>query len=114
MSDVRGAIQETLKQTLGTAFTEGEGERTLARSFNPRQTKEANLRNIDREIQNIVGRAKAKQAAVDYYEKNGTLRGYQGGNSSNKGAPKKQHNFKLNKTRFTYPDGRSEEKEGIL
>lgn len=114
MADVRGAIQETLKQTLGTAFTEGEGERTLARSFNPRQTKEANLRNIDREIQNLVGRAKAKQAAVDYFEKNGTLRGFQSGSGDSGGAPKKQHNFKLNKTRFTYPDGRVEEKEGIL
>jgi len=114
MSSVRGAIQETLRQTLGSQFTEKEGERILARSFNPRQTKEANLRNIDREIQNLVGRAKAKQASVDYYEKNGTLRGFKSDSGASGGAPKKQHNFKLNKTRFTYPDGRVEEKEGIL
>lgn len=114
MSSVLGAIQETLRQTLGSQFTEKEGERILARSFNPRQTKEANLRNIDREIQNLVGRAKAKQASVDYYEKNGTLRGFKSDSGASGGAPKKQHNFKLNKTRFTYPDGRVEEKEGIL
>lgn len=114
MSNVRGAIQETLRQTLGSQFTEREGEQILSRSFNPRQTKEANLRNLDREIQNIVGRAKAKQKAVDYFEKNSSMRGFQSGSGAGGGAPKKQHNFKLNKTRFVYPDGRFEEKEGIL
>lgn len=113
MSDVRGAIQETLRQTLGSQFTEREGEQILSRAFDPRQTKEANIRKLDREIEQIVERAKAKQQAVDYFEKNGTLRGFQSGSSLGEKKPvRKQYSPSRNQTKITYSDGSTEVVEG--
>lgn len=113
MSNVRGAIQETLRQTLGSQFTEREGEQILSRAFDPRQTKEANLRNLDREISQIVERAKAKQKSVDYFEKNGSLRGFQSGNQgAGKTVTRKQYSPSRNQTKITYSDGSTELVEG--
>ena len=114
MNKVRGVVQGNLRNFLGSAFTEKEGEEVMGRSFNPRLPKATNLENIDREIDKIVGKAEAFQKSVDYFEKNGTLRGFQSGGAGDRGKPiKKQINRKLNQTRFTYSDGSTETVEGI-
>lgn len=119
MNKVRGVVQTDLRNSLGAAFTEREGEQFMSRAFNPRATKEVNIANIDREIAKIAAKAEAFQNSVDYFEKNRTLRGFKSNVITGPTEPgtqnvRKQHNRQLNKTRFIYPDGRIEEKEGIL
>ena len=65
------------------------------------------------EIAQIVERAKAKQQAVDYFEKNGTLRGFQSGSSLGDKKPvRKQYSPSRNQTKITYSDGSTEVVEG--
>ena len=51
--DVRGAIQATLRQTLGAQFTEKEGQAIFNRAFNPRLSSAENARRVNQEIDKI-------------------------------------------------------------
>jgi len=63
---------------LGPQFTEKEGERLIARAYNPRLSEKENVKRVRRLIDQIKSAAKAKGDAADYFEKNGTLAGYKG------------------------------------
>lgn len=79
---VQDAIEQTvlttLRQTLGAQFTENEGAKVLAYTFNPRQPEEENLKRANRLIKQLENQAIAKAEAADYYETHGTLQGYRG------------------------------------
>ncbi len=69
-------IQGGLRATLGGQFTKEEGDRFLARAYNPRlseQQNAANLRTIAREI---AAMQLDKKNALEYFQKNGTLEGF--------------------------------------
>lgn len=74
--NVRGAIQGTLKQVLGGQYTEREGEAIFNRAFNPVLSSKENARRIDAEIVALTKRARAREAAMQYFEATGTLRGF--------------------------------------
>lgn len=59
--DVRGAIQASLKQTLGSQFTAQEGEAIFSRAFNPRLSAEENARRIRIEIKGLQDTLKNKE-----------------------------------------------------
>lgn len=63
---VRGAVQATLRQTLGAQFTAQEGEAIFNRSFNPRLSADENAKRIRTVIQelkqNIANKEKAFKA----------------------------------------------------
>lgn len=77
-ADIESAVQQTLRQTLGAQFTEKEGERLLARTFDPRAPEAENARRARNVLRQLKEAASMKEAAARYYEANGTLTGFQG------------------------------------
>lgn len=75
---VEEVVQRNLRLVLGAQFTEKEGERLIARAFNPRLQEDENARRVGRLLRQIEEAAEAKEEAARYYEANGTLRGWQG------------------------------------
>ena len=75
---VEEVVQRNLRMVLGPQFTEKEGNRLIARAYNPYQDNTENVKRLDRLIKQIDEAAKAKVRAGEYYEKNGTLVGYKG------------------------------------
>lgn len=63
--DVRGAIQASLRQTLGAQFTEQEGEAIFNRSFNPRLSADENARRIRAEINGLKEMAVNKENSFE-------------------------------------------------
>lgn len=75
--DVRGAIQDTLRATLGPQFTEKEGERIFNMAFNPRLSDEENIKrasDVSSYLKNLAG---SKDQALEFFRKNKTLAGFQ-------------------------------------
>jgi hypothetical protein len=72
---IRGAIQSTLRQTLGAAFTEKEGQAIFERAFNPRLSPEENVKRAQSVIQELQAQVDAKDKSVRQFEQAGTLRG---------------------------------------
>lgn len=115
---IRGAIQNTLKETLGAQFTEAEGERIMNRAFDPQLTPAENARRAQVELDGLKSRAQAKEDAAKYYEKNRTLRGYKPatsdtGMSGDKQVVKTERNKKTGEARLTYADGSTEIKPSM-
>jgi hypothetical protein len=75
---IRGAVMSTLRATLGSAFTEKEGERIFNMAYNDELPAEENLRRLERTYKELESAAKAKQSMADYFEQQGTLTGWQG------------------------------------
>lgn len=79
---VEEVVQRNLRLILGAQFTEREGVRLIARSYNPRLDEKTNERRLDRLIKQIEDAAKAKESAASYAEEHGTLIGFKGDNSA--------------------------------
>jgi hypothetical protein len=75
---VEEVVQRNLRLVLGAQFTEKEGDRLIARAFNPRLDEKENAKRVRRLMTQIKDAAKAKQAAAEYFAQNGTLAGWQG------------------------------------
>lgn len=73
---VEEIVQRNLRLVLGAQFTEKEGERLIKRAYNPNLSEAENKKRVDRLIKQIEGAAKAKQAAVEYFQQYGTLQGF--------------------------------------
>lgn len=76
--NVELVITESLKQLLGAQFSEKEGERLLARTYDPRLPEDINASRVDALIKQIRTSAEAKVAASDFLSENGTLKGFKG------------------------------------
>jgi hypothetical protein len=76
--DVEEVVQKNLRLILGPQFTEKEGERLIARAYNPNLEESENITRLERLIKQIQGAAQAKMEAIKYYEDNGTLAGFKG------------------------------------
>jgi len=75
---VQEVAQRNLRAVLGPQFTAKEGEQLIARVYNDKLDTKTNKKRVDRLIEQIKEAARAKQEASDYFEKNGTLRGWGG------------------------------------
>jgi hypothetical protein len=73
---VKGQAQKTLRQLLGAQFTEKEGQMILDRSFNPRQTKEENIRRMKELLRSLEEQAIAQKKAMEYFSEKGTIKGF--------------------------------------
>lgn len=71
-------VQRSLRQVLGAQFTEKEGERLIARAYNPALPEVENRKRVARLRIQLTQAAKAKDNAVRYFEKHGTLKGWKG------------------------------------
>jgi hypothetical protein len=75
---VEEVVQRNLRLILGAQFTEKEGERLIARAYNPRLSEAENAKRVGRLLKQMELAAQSKDAAAQYYEENGTLAGWQG------------------------------------
>jgi len=75
---VQEVAQRNLRLVLGAQFTEKEGERLIARVYNDQLEPAENAKRVRRLITQIGEAAQAKQSASEYFEKNGTLTGWNG------------------------------------
>ena len=76
--DIRSIVFQSLRETLGAQFTEREGDRLVAASFNPLLSEEINAERLKRLRRETARSAQAKLDMIDYFDKNKTLAGYKG------------------------------------
>lgn len=75
---VEYTVQRSLRPILGSQFTKEEGERLIARVYNPRLKEEVNAERLDRLIRQLDRAYQAKIAAARYFEEHNTLNGFKG------------------------------------
>jgi len=75
---VQEVVQRNLRVVLGAQFTEKEGNQLISRAYNPTLPPEQNAARLRKLFQQMALSAQQRQAMVEYYEQNGTLRGYKG------------------------------------
>ena len=75
---VAEVVQRSLRAILGAQFTENEGVRLIARAYNPSQPESENKIRVQRLLTQLKEAYKAKQSASAYFQKHGTLEGWQG------------------------------------
>lgn len=75
---VEYTVQRSLRPILGSQFTKEEGERLIARVYNPRLDEKINAERLDRLIKQLRRAYKAKIEAANYFRKNRTLNGFEG------------------------------------
>lgn len=75
---VEEVVQRSLRAVLGAQFTEKEGERLIARAYNPSLSETENSVRVGRLLTQLQNGFSAKADAAKYFEKNGTLEGWQG------------------------------------
>lgn len=75
---IGGVAQSNLRAVLGGQFAAREGEQLLARAYNIAQPRKDNLNRLKALRKQIQDAADAKINASQYYEENGTLKGFKG------------------------------------
>lgn len=75
---VEEIVQRNLRLILGAQFTEREGTRLIERAYNPKLSQAENARRLKLLQQQIYDAASNKQQAYDYFQQNGTLKGFEG------------------------------------
>jgi hypothetical protein len=73
---VQEVVQRNLRAILGPAFTAKEGEALIARAFDPALGQQENVKRVRRLLEQIERANSDTQAAVRFYEDNGTLQGF--------------------------------------
>ena len=76
--DIRSIIYQSLRATLGAQFTEKEGERLVAATFNKYLNEEVNIKRLQRLREETVRGLDTKSEMYDYLQENGTLKGWDG------------------------------------
>jgi hypothetical protein len=75
---VQEVVQRNLRIVLGAAFTEKEGNQLISRAYNPTLPPEQNAARLRKLFQQMAVTAQQRQEMNDYFETNGTLKGYKG------------------------------------
>jgi hypothetical protein len=75
---VQEVVLRNLRVVLGAQFTAAEGNQLISRAFNPNLTPQQNAARLRKLYQQMSVAAQQKQAMSEYYEANGTLKGYKG------------------------------------
>lgn len=84
--DVEQAAVASLRETLGAQFTEKEGARIMAQSFDPLLSEEQNIQKITDTINELKERAATMEARANFFKQNRTLKGIDGvSNAPNSG-----------------------------
>jgi hypothetical protein len=75
---IEGAVATTLKNLFPGRILQSEVENTMSRVWNPQLPLPDNIKNSQALLTQLKDANDAKQQASAYYEKNGTLKGFQG------------------------------------
>ncbi len=81
---VGGAIQGALKATLGSAFTDKEGERVLKNAYNEAASPQTNMESLDAQIKQLEAAGRNNEEKAKYFEQHGSLKGYEGASTTSK------------------------------
>lgn len=74
-ADVQSTVMNSLRAILGAQFTEGEGKRIIANTWNENESEENNLARVDRLIKDLENQANDKDTKARLYERTGSIRG---------------------------------------
>lgn len=78
-ADITSTIMESLRKILGAAFTEKEGQRVIAATWNEADTTENNHKRVQRLTEFLTQKAKALDAASEHFASNNlSLEGFKG------------------------------------
>ena len=75
---IEEVVQRNLRLVLGAQFTEKEGERLIARAYNPSLSPQQNAARLRRLYGQMAIAAQSRQQMSAYFEEKGTLTGYKG------------------------------------
>ncbi len=75
---IEEVVQRNLRVVLGAQFTEREGERLIARAYNPQLGEAENAVRVQRLVNAMRNTLNSQMKAAEYYEKNNTLAGWKG------------------------------------
>jgi hypothetical protein len=75
---VEEVVQRNLRLILGAQFTQKEGERLIARAYNPNLDEATNARRVSALVGAMQQAMDAKRAAAAHYEQFGTMKGFKG------------------------------------
>jgi hypothetical protein len=98
---VQEIAQRNLRLILGAAFTQKEGDQLIARVYNPALPQNVNAQRLELLENQLLSAAKTKQEAVEYYNANGTLKGFKGKLYNNTSEFLNDYNDKLKGTNKT-------------
>lgn len=73
---IEEVVQRNLRLILGAQFTQAEGEKLIARAFNPRLQEATNADRLARLIEQMDTALNNRESSIRYYEKNGTIAGW--------------------------------------
>ena len=76
--NVEAVVQRNLRLILGAQFTAKEGERLIARAYNPDLPEAQNASRVRRLLLQMTTAASQKQAMSDHFMKEGSLKGWTG------------------------------------
>lgn len=121
-ADIRSSITKSLRQIYGASFTEGEGNRVIADTWNEADSTENNLKRLERLVVDLKNQAGAKDKKASHFEQNdGSLANYKadpdtGGASGSwetgkKTIVKQQRSPSTGKIKIIYSDGTEEVKD---
>ena len=69
-------VFQSLREKLGAQFTDREGDRLVAAAFNNLLDESRNVARLKRLYTTIEQAAQQKQKAIDYFNENGTIKGF--------------------------------------
>jgi len=92
---VEEIVQRNLRLILGAQFTEREGTRLIERAYNPKLSQAENARRLKLLQQQIYDAASNKQQAYDYFQQNGTLKGFEGSLYTQSGQFLEEYNSRI-------------------
>lgn len=72
------SVGASLRETLGSAFTQKEGDQIFARTFDPMLSPKENTRRLNVLVDSIEKASQAKMRSYKHYEEFGTMRGFKG------------------------------------
>lgn len=75
-ADVQSTIMKSLKALMGNAFTEKEGQRVIANTWNEADSTDNNLIRLNRLSEDLISQANSKDAKGEHFQRFGTLSGY--------------------------------------
>jgi hypothetical protein len=75
---IEQVVQGGIREVLGGQYTQAEADAYIKRMYNPKLKEAANVKRLQAFRNQLMRGAQAKQASSMYFQKNGTLEGYQG------------------------------------
>jgi hypothetical protein len=110
---VQEIAQRNLRLILGPQFTAKEGEALINRVYNPALPQSVNVKRLDLLQEQMTSAAKTKQEAVDYYNANGTLKGFKGKLYNSTSEFLNEYNTKIKSTEKTPAKAATQQPSGF-